>query len=270
MSSSFFTNPRSNPELRSLYQIALLPSVQTPLEDYFFNVMTIVAECFPIRYSALVLRDSHKGSLHVEGVYGLGKDGHPQGCKAERGIIPQVLESQQPMVIRDLAQEPLYEDVTKGPKKTDKIQAPLLCFPLAASGEAFGTINMSPLYGPRNELIEDYQFLSILSAILSPVIRYHQIRRDEAFAKSGKKPRSSRLEEVLGERLSEVLNKVDPYVEAKLKSGLLDDIVALVEKILIQSALERVDYVQVAAAQLLGINRNTLRKKMKDLKIKSR
>jgi len=59
-------------------------------------------------------------------------------------------------------------------------------------------------------------------------------------------------------------------VEAKLKSGLLDDIVALVEKILIQSALERVDHVQVAAAQLLGINRNTLRKKMKDLKIKSR
>jgi DNA-binding protein Fis len=160
--------------------------------------------------------------------------------------------------------------VTKGPKKTDKIQAPLLCFPLAAGSEAIGTINISPLYGPRNELIEDYQFLSILSAILSPVIRYHQIRRDEALAKSGKKPKSSRLEEVLGERLSEVLNKVDPYVEAKLKSGLLDDIVALVEKILIQSALERVDYVQVAAAQLLGINRNTLRKKMKDLKIKSR
>jgi len=270
MSSSFFTNPRSNPELRSLYQIALLPSVQTSLEDYFFKVMTIVAECFPIRYSALVLRDSHKGFLHVEGVYGLGKDGHPQSCKAERGIIPQVLESQQPMVIRDFGQEPLYEDVTKGPKKTDKIQAPLVCFPLAAGGEAIGTINISPLYGPRNELIEDYQFLSILSAILSPVIRYHQVRRDDAPSKYGKKPKSSGLEEVLGERLSEVLNKVDPYVEAKLKSGLLDDIVALVEKILIQSALERVDHVQVAAAQLLGINRNTLRKKMKDLKIKSK
>src|SRR4030042_2490820 len=122
MSSSFFTNPRSNPELRSLYQIALLPSMQTPLEDYFVKVVTIVAECFPIHYSALVLRDSHKGSLHVEGVYGLGKDGHPQSCKAEKGIIPQVLESQQPMVLRDFGQEPLYEDVTKGPKKTEKIQ----------------------------------------------------------------------------------------------------------------------------------------------------
>jgi len=49
---------------------------------------------------------------------------------------------------------------------------------------------------------------------------------------------------------------------------LLDDVVATVEKILIRSALEKVNYVQVAAAQLLGINRNTLRKKIKDLKIK--
>jgi DNA-binding protein Fis len=41
-----------------------------------------------------------------------------------------------------------------------------------------------------------------------------------------------------------------------------------VEKILITSALEKVGHVQVTAAQLLGINRNTLRKKIKDLRIK--
>ena len=74
----------------------------------------------------------------------------------------------------------------------------------------------------------------------------------------------------LKERLVEVLNKIDPYVEAKNKMCLFDDIIAVVEKILIKSALVRVGHVQVAAAQLLGINRNTLRKKMKDLKIKTK
>jgi len=51
--------------------------------------------------------------------------------------------------------------------------------------------------------------------------------------------------------------------------GIFYDIIGLVEKILIKSALRRVDHVQIAAAELLGINRNTLRKKMKELKIKA-
>jgi DNA-binding protein Fis len=59
-------------------------------------------------------------------------------------------------------------------------------------------------------------------------------------------------------------------VESKSKVGIFDDIIAVVEKILIKSALGRVGYVQTSAAQLLGINRNTLRKKMKELKIKAR
>ena len=96
------------------------------------------------------------------------------------------------------------------------------------------------------------------------------MKKNELLQKIGKlKAKSSLLDEILEERLVEVLNKIDPYVESKAKMGLFDDIIALVEKILIKSALKRVNYVQIAAAQLLGINRNTLRKKMKDLKIKA-
>ena len=78
------------------------------------------------------------------------------------------------------------------------------------------------------------------------------------------------MDEILEEKLTEVLNRIDPYVEAKAKMGVLDDIIGVVEKIVIKSALQRMGHVQTATAQLLGINRNTLRKRMKDLKIKSR
>ena len=270
MSSTFFINPRSNPELRSLYRISMLPQLNY-LQDYYLGAIAILSDYFPIVYSALILQDLQRDSLQVEAVYGIEKEVHPLGCSGRKGIIGKVLESRQPMPIHDLSQEPLYLEVGKGTKRLEKIRSPLLCIPLVVDNEPFGVINTNSLYGPRDEFTEDFQFFSILSAILSPVIKNYIVKREEPpplLSKS--KAKSFHLEEILGEKLTEVINKVDPYVESKNKMSLFDDIIAIVEKILIKAALIRVGHVQVAAAQLLGINRNTLRKKMKDQNIKTR
>jgi transcriptional regulator with GAF, ATPase, and Fis domain len=269
MTSSFFVNPRSNPELKSLFEVAAIPQNEYSLQDYFGRVMTTLSNHFPIDYSALILRDPQKEYLRVEGLYGVDREVHPAGCPFRKGPIGQVLESRKPMAIQNLSEEPLYDEITKGKKRTDKIQLPLLCVPLAADDGSFGVINVNSIYGPRAELTQDFEFLSILSAIVSPPIRNYQMRKEETLTRGGKaKAKPIQLEDLLKERLVEVLNKIDPYVETRAHMTLLDDIIATVEKILIRSALEKVDYVQVAAAQLLGINRNTLRKKIKDLKIK--
>jgi len=268
MSSTFFKTLQSNPELRSLYEIAQL-SQQKQLQDYFLGVMAILSEYFSIGYSALILQDPQKDSLRVAALYGIGKEIHPLTCSNQKGIIGKVLESRQPMAIQNLSHEPLYEEVMKGTKQIEKIRPPLLCIPLIAEDVPLGVININSLYGPREEFIEDFQFLSILSAILSPAIeKYEKNEPPQKFVKL--KTKSHSLDEILEEKLAEVLNKIDPYVESKSKVGIFDDIIAVVEKILIKSALGRVGYVQTSAAQFLGINRNTLRKKMKELKIKAR
>lgn len=51
------------------------------------------------------------------------------------------------------------------------------------------------------------------------------------------------------------------------ESGLHERVVSEVERILIQKTLKQVDGVQIKASKILGINRNTLRKKIKDLEI---
>ena len=271
MSSLFYVNPRSNPELRSLSEIAMIPPFQDPLADYFNKVMGILSHHFSIGYSALMLRDLQKDHLRVEGLYGIDKQNHPAICHNQKGIIGKVLETHQPIPIPNLSEEPFYSEMMKTTKGAERIQTPLICVPLIVDGDLIGVINIPSLYGPRAELAEDLEFHSILTAVLSPVIKNYHTKREEYLAKPSKsKTKSNQLEEYFKERLSEVVGKIDPYVESKARMGLLDDIIAVVEKILIKSALERVDHVQVAAAQLLGINRNTLRKKMKDLKIKFR
>jgi DNA-binding protein Fis len=75
------------------------------------------------------------------------------------------------------------------------------------------------------------------------------------------------LEDLLEKKLTGTLDGVDAGLESDC--SLFHDVISIVERILIKMALRKTNSVQVAAAQFLGINRNTLRKKIKDLKIKT-
>jgi DNA-binding protein Fis len=74
------------------------------------------------------------------------------------------------------------------------------------------------------------------------------------------------LGDLLERKLIRTLNGVD--TELEFDCGLFHDVISIVERILITMALKKTNNVQVAAAQFLGINRNTLRKKIKELGIK--
>lgn len=262
---------QQSPELITLYEIINLPKSHTNPQEYFNEVMTILSDHFSFGYSAIISNDLDNNYLHLEATYGIRKEAHPQSCPIRKGVILKVLESCEPSVILNLEQEPFYEDVLKGQKRFERIETPLLCIPLISENESIGVMNIQPLYGSKNEFISDFRFLSILSAIISPVIKCFKTKGGESISRTPKaKSKSIGLEEVLEERLTEILNRIDPYVEVKGRMGLLDDIISVVEKILIKTALKKVDYVQTSASQLLGINRNTLRKKMKELKIKGR
>lgn len=270
MPSPYFINPRTNPELRSLYEISRL-APPARLQEYFMGVMTTLAEFFPVDYAIIVLPDDRKDSLHVEALYGIEMENHPRVVHGGKGVIREVLRSRNPMPIQNFNQEPFYGEAIKHPKQMEKIKPPLLCIPLVTGAETFGAMNINPLYGSRNEFAEDFHFLSVLSAILAPNIRNYYLKEDEPHPRENSSTlKTALLEEILQERLTEVLNRIDPYVESTNRTGLLGDIISLVEKIMIKSALEKVEYVQTSAARLLGINRNTLRTKIKEHKIKSR
>jgi len=47
----------------------------------------------------------------------------------------------------------------------------------------------------------------------------------------------------------------------------MQELVGEVEKVLIRKTLDHTNGIQVKASKILGVNRNTLRKKIKDLKL---
>ncbi len=67
--------------------------------------------------------------------------------------------------------------------------------------------------------------------------------------------------------------KVENYfkkVREVEEDNLYPNVINSVERALIKSVLERTSFNQIKCAQVLGINRNTLRRKIKELKIRLR
>ncbi len=73
------------------------------------------------------------------------------------------------------------------------------------------------------------------------------------------------IEEVFEKRLDEVVTILG--CERNGKEGVYDEVLAMVEKALIRIAMRRSNNVKTAAADFLGINRNTLHGKIKKLRI---
>jgi two-component system nitrogen regulation response regulator GlnG len=87
----------------------------------------------------------------------------------------------------------------------------------------------------------------------------------ETGAGAKEKPtREPSLEEILAPRFRDLLEKT----AAGKPNGIYDKVIAGVERPLIRQALEVTDGNQLQAAKLLGIDRNTLKRKMDRLGIK--
>ena len=73
------------------------------------------------------------------------------------------------------------------------------------------------------------------------------------------------IEEVFEKRLDEVVTVLG--CGGNGRDGVYDEVLSMVEKALIKIAMRRSNNVKTAAADFLGINRNTLHGKIKKLKI---
>ena len=71
------------------------------------------------------------------------------------------------------------------------------------------------------------------------------------------------LGQVLEDHLAGWIGRVERTGHWKRKSDIHQRLMAEVEKIVIRAALEKTDFIQTDAADFLGINRNTLAKKIR-------
>ena len=138
--------------------------------------------------------------------------------------------------------------------------------PKSFSKEALEEMSVRPWKGNVRELENFVQRMAVLSA--GKLLRRDEVTRELAKADGAPDLSSAPLEQVVEERVREFVGKLGKAIDAE--SGLHGLFVRQMERPLIKVVLEATGGNQIRAAAILGINRNTLRKKLSDLSLPPR
>ncbi|MBW2058832.1 MAG: GAF domain-containing protein [Deltaproteobacteria bacterium] len=243
-------------ELDLLWQIGGESTPPPTHRERFLHIMDVLHETFGKRYGSLTLLAPLRREVILEVVYGDSRD----IPRLDQGIIGQILAEAKPLVLSRVTQEPL-----KLPLKSPQEKGlSLLCLPVMNRARPVGVLSTDPVYPETVSVERDLKLLKVISCLAFKDVPFPDDNQMVPEQSTGDTP----LDRLLEDKLKRMIEKVDPRTEAHC--ALLPDIVRLVERIVIKWSLKRHNNLQTATASFLGINRNTLRKKMRDLNIQSR
>jgi len=133
--------------------------------------------------------------------------------------------------------------------------------PRSFSREALAELAAHSWKGNVRELENFVQRLAVLSA--GKLLRRDEVARELARAEGAPDPSSAPMEQLVEERIREFLRRLGPALDSETR--LHELFVRQVERPLVKVVLESTGGNQIRAAAILGIHRNTLRKKVAEL-----
>ena len=214
----------------------------------FSHTMAFLTKTSQVKNGLLGLLDGTRRQLVVKEASGpIWQKSKGNTCKTDEGACGEALRNGGPMAIVDPLAEPLLRGMAEEGQRSE---AGCICAPLRWGDIPLGILLID---NPRPFLEEGLALVDTVASCISPalvVVRWG----DE-----------TSLDEILMGKLERAVERMDLQTESQ--GCLMADVISLVERTLILTALKKANYVQLTAARFLGINRNTLHKKIKELGI---
>ena len=268
--------------LRSLYEIAKAFNSSLDLKEACGEVLGILSRHMGMKRGAFLVMNTESNEWEMGGAHGLSAEEMKRRKEYfGSGVMQRILEKAQMAAVVD-GGETIWLYDGKARTTLKRTNACFLCAPLKTQGAITAILGVDHLFEEPLSVTEDFGFLGEVCSLISEAMAIRKAMASEnralleenwSFRKEletlgrsvPKVRRRISLTEILEDRLSRMIAemKVDPRSNGRL----YDDVLTVVERTLLKSALEKTKHVQSKTARFLGINRNTLRRKIKELGI---
>jgi transcriptional regulator with GAF, ATPase, and Fis domain len=270
------------PRLRSIYEIAKALNSSLDLKETYGKILATLSKNMGMKRGGFLVLNAESGEWEMGEAIGLAAEEMKRRKEYfGSGVVQKVLEKGQMAAVVDGGESIwLYDGRAKTNLK--RARASFLCAPLEDRGAIAAILGVDHFFEEPASVAEDLDLLGEVCALIREAIEMRQAMAAEnralleenwSFRKEletlgrsvPKVRRRISLTQILEDRLSRMIAemKVDPRSNGRL----YDDVLSVVERTLFKSALEKTKYIQLKTARFLGINRNTLRRKIKELGI---
>jgi transcriptional regulator with GAF, ATPase, and Fis domain len=275
---------KATPRLRSLYEIARALNSTLDLKETYGEVLAILSQNTGMKRGGFLVLNAESSEWEMGEAHGLSAEEMKRRKEFfGSGIIQKILERGQMAAVVDGGESIwLYDGKAKTNLK--RARASFLCAPLKDQGSVVAILGVDHFFEEPVSTAEDFNLLGEVCSLISEALQMRKalaaenralLEENWSFRKEletlgqsvPKVRRRISLTEILEDRLSRMIAemKVDPRSNGRL----YDDVLTVVERTLLKSALEKTKHIQLKTARFLGINRNTLRRKIKELGITS-
>jgi len=265
-----------------LYEVARILNSALNIEEAYPQILKAMAKQMGIKRGGIIWWNKENNKWETLAAHGLsGEELRRRKDYFGQNIIETLMEKGQMAAILNKGEDFWFYD-GRAKNLPQRVHISFLCAPIKIQGTISAIMGVDHLFEEPIKITEDFLLMEEICQLITEGLKIRKVmaaelralleenwtfRKElEALGKNlANANRKIPLTEILEERISRMIAemKVDP----RSNGHLYDDVIKVVERTLLSAALEKTKYVQLQTARFLGINRNTLRRKMKELGI---
>jgi Nif-specific regulatory protein len=167
-------------ELSLLFDISTRLSESLDLKTVLKPILHMIAEHMDIPRGTLTILNRAKGEIVIEEAYGLRPEEQAKGrYRMGEGITGKVIDGGQPIVVPNIADEPLFLDKTGSRRHVNKRDIAFICVPVKRGNEVIGALSADRLLREGLSLQDDVRLMTIIASSISLAVRLRQLAEEE-------------------------------------------------------------------------------------------
>ncbi|HTY13557.1 MAG TPA: sigma 54-interacting transcriptional regulator [Candidatus Omnitrophota bacterium] len=169
-------SPTKDVQVEVLVEISNALSSSLDMERNLESILNILTGLLEMQRGTITLVDPETNELHIEVAQGLTKEEKERGrYQIGEGITGKVVETGQPMVVKDIGAEPLFLNRTRSRQDLEKRKFAFLCVPIKVGNKVIGALSVDHLFRGDVSYEEDIKLLTIIASIVGQAVRVRDL-----------------------------------------------------------------------------------------------